>query len=45
MSEIAASKRTIELISTLTVDDIREINLKEIIHKTKTTGIGFQQNS
>jgi SpoVK/Ycf46/Vps4 family AAA+-type ATPase len=45
MSEIAASKRTIELISTLTVDDIKEINLKEIIQKTKTTGIGFQQNS
>lgn len=45
MSEIAASKRTMELISSLTVEDIKEINLKEIIQKTKNTGIGFQQNS
>ncbi len=45
MSEIAVSKRTIELISELTASDIQEVNLKEIIQKTKTTGIGFQQNS
>ena len=45
MSEIAASKRSIDIISTLTIEDIKEINVKEIIQKTKTTGIGFQQNS
>jgi hypothetical protein len=45
MSEIPADKRTIELISTLTLDDLKEINLKEIIQKTKTVGIGFQQKS
>lgn len=45
MSEIAASKRSIDIISTLTIEDIKEINVKEIIQKTKTTSIGFQQNS
>jgi len=45
MSEISASKRTIDIISSLTLQDIKGINLKEIIQKTKTTGIGFQQKS
>jgi len=45
MSEIPAEKRTIELISTLTLNDLKEINLKDIIQKTKTVGIGFQQKS
>ncbi len=45
MSEIASTKRSNDIISTLTAQDIKEINLKEIIQKTKTSGIGFQQNS
>lgn len=45
MSELSADKRTLEVISSLTVEDLQEINLKEIIQKTKNIGIGFKQNS
>jgi SpoVK/Ycf46/Vps4 family AAA+-type ATPase len=45
MSEIPADKRTMEMISSLKIEDLKEINLTEIIQKTKTVGIGFQQNS
>jgi hypothetical protein len=34
-----------EMISSLKIEDLKEINLTEIIQKTKTVGIGFQQNS
>jgi SpoVK/Ycf46/Vps4 family AAA+-type ATPase len=45
MSEIPSSKRTTQIITSLTIEDLKEINLKEIIQKTKISGIGFQQNS
>lgn len=45
MSEIPADKRTPEIISVLTVEDLKNINLKEIIQKTQNTGIGFRQKS
>lgn len=45
MSEIPAEKRTPEIISTLTNVDLKSINLKEIIQKTQTVGIGFKQKS
>lgn len=45
MSEIPAENRTPEVISTLNLKDLKNINLKEIIQKTQSTGIGFRQKS
>ncbi|MCB9252540.1 MAG: AAA family ATPase [Flavobacteriales bacterium] len=45
MSEIPSSKRTGKITSTLTTEDLKEINLDEIIQKTKISGIGFRQGS
>ncbi|NUM32608.1 MAG: AAA family ATPase [Bacteroidetes bacterium] len=45
MSEIPADKRSAEIISSLTLQDLKNINLKEIIQKTQNTGIGFRQKS